>query len=122
VKPMLLALALALLAGRAPCAERTPGDLRAFLVEWEKAQVQFINGDPSPWKVLGSRADDVTILGTFGGLADKGWAAADARYDWASSQYRKGAGGATVKVEYVSMVEADDLDYTVAMSASGGPG
>ena len=38
---------------------------RAFLPDWEKAQLRFINGDPTLWKQHASHRDDVTILGGF---------------------------------------------------------
>ena len=87
---------------------------RAFLPQWEEAQTRFINGDPTLWKQNASHSDDATILGGFGGYGEKGWAAVGARYDWGSSQY-KGGGGATVKVEYISIVVSGDLAFTVGI-------
>jgi ketosteroid isomerase-like protein len=84
-----------------------------FLGKWERAQTQFINGDPAPWKQLASHRDDVTILGGFGGEGDKGWKAVSARYDWASSQYRPG--DATLKVDYHTIAVSGDLAYTVSV-------
>ena len=86
---------------------------RAFLPEWETAQSRFINGDPTLWKQHASHRDDVTILGGFGGNGEKGWDAVGARYNWASSQYK--SGGATVKVEYLSIVVNGDLAFTVGI-------
>lgn len=86
---------------------------RTFLTEWEKAQSRFIKGDPTLWKQHASRRDDVTILGGFGGYGEKGWDKVGARYDWASSQYK--GGGATVKVEYLSIVASGDLAFTVGI-------
>ena len=91
---------------------------RAFLPEWEKAQSRFINGDPTLWKQHASHRDDATILGGFGGYGEKGWAAVGARYDWASSQYK--GGGASVKVEYLSIVVGGDLAYTVGVERQEG--
>jgi hypothetical protein len=91
---------------------------RAFLPEWERAQARFINGDPTLWKQHASRRDDATILGGFGGYGEKGWDAVGARYDWASSQYK--GGGATMKVEYLSVVVSGDLAYTPASRARRG--
>ena len=91
---------------------------RAFLPEWERAQARFINGDPTLWKLHASRRDDVTILGGFGGYGEKGWEAVGARYDWASSQYK--GGGATVKVEYLSVVVSGDMAYTVGVERQEG--
>jgi len=91
---------------------------RAFLVEWEKAQGRFINGDPALWKQHASHREDVTILGGFGGYGEKGWDAVGTRYDWASSQYK--SGGATMKVEYVSIVVSGDLAFTVGVERQEG--
>jgi pimeloyl-ACP methyl ester carboxylesterase len=88
-------------------------DFDRFLADWEKAQNLFINGDPTLWKRHCSRRDDTTILGGFGGFGEKGWAAVGARYDWASSQYK--SGGATMKVEYISVTAGDGLAYTVGI-------
>ena len=91
---------------------------RAFLPEWERAQARFINGDPTLWKQHASRRDDVTILGGFGGYGEKGWEAVGTRYDWASSQYK--GGGATMKVEYLSVVVSGDMAYTVGVERQEG--
>lgn len=91
---------------------------RAFLPEWEKAQSRFINGDPTLWKKHASHREDVTILGGFGGHGEKGWGAVGARYDWAASQYK--GGGATLKVEYLSVVVSRDLAFTVAIERQEG--
>ena len=91
---------------------------RAFLAEWEKAQSRFINGDPTLWKQHASHRDDVTILGGFGGYGEKGWDAVGSRYDWASSQYK--SGGATMKVEYLSIVANGDLAFTVGVERQEG--
>jgi len=91
---------------------------RAFLTEWEKAQSRFINGDPTLWKQHASHRDDVTILGGFGGYGEKGWNAVGARYDWASSQYK--GGGATMKVEYISIVVSGGMAFTVGIERQEG--
>ena len=43
-----------------------------FLKEWEAAQTRFINGDPAQWKHHTSQRPDVTIVGGFGGVGEKG--------------------------------------------------
>ena len=91
---------------------------RAFLPEWEKAQSCFISGDPTLWKQHASHREDVTILGGFGGYGEKGWDAVGARYDWAASQYKDG--GATVKIEYLSVVVSGDLAFTVGIERQEG--
>lgn len=92
--------------------------LRAFLPQWEEAQVRFINGDPTLWKQHASHHDDATILGAFGGIGEKGWDAVGSRYDWASSQYK--AGAATMTVEYLSIGVSGDLGFTVAIERQEG--
>ena len=92
--------------------------LRAFLLQWEEAQTRFINGDPTLWKRNASHRDDATILGAFGGSGERGWDAVGTRYDWASSQYKRG--GATLKVEYLAVVVSGDLGYTVAIERQEG--
>jgi ketosteroid isomerase-like protein len=116
----LILTVLVLLLGGVPAlaGESAQQDFSTFLLEWEKAQTQFINGDPALWKQHTSRSDDATILGGFGGFGEKGWAAVGARYDWASSQYK--AGDATTKVEYISKVVEGDLAYTVAIERQTG--
>ena len=100
-----------------PAASSDP-DFQTFLARWEAAQSRFINGDPTLWKQNSSHRDDATILGAFGGYGEKGWDAVGARYDWASSQYK--GGGATVKVEYLSIVVSGDLAYTVGIERQEG--
>jgi ketosteroid isomerase-like protein len=91
---------------------------RAFLPQWEKAQSRFINGDPTLWKQNSSHREDATILGGFGGYGEKGWDAVGARYDWAASQYK--SGGATVKVEYLSIVVSGEMAFTVGIERQEG--
>ena len=121
-KILLLGLIVCALFGYAQTQVRrgTPADssFKTFLPEWEKAQSRFINGDPTLWKQHASHREDVTILGGFGGYGEKGWDVVGARYDWASSQYK--GGGATLKVEYVSVVVSGDLAYTVGVERQEG--
>lgn len=93
-------------------------EFQAFLARWEAAQSRFINGDPTLWKQNSSHRDDATILGAFGGYGEKGWDAVGKRYDWASSQYK--AGGATLKVEYLTVLVSGDLAYTVGIERQEG--
>ena len=121
-KILLLGLFVCTLVGYAQTQVRqdmtADSSFRAFLPEWEKAQSRFINGDPTPWKQHASHGDDATILGAFGGYGEKGWGAVGARYDWASSQYK--GGGATMKVEYISVVASGDLAFTVGIERQDG--
>ena len=121
-KTVSLVILVCALFGRAEAQVRrgtTPeSSFRAFLPRWEKAQSDFINGDPTQWKQNASHRDDATILGAFGGYGEKGWGAVGARYDWASSQYKPG--GATVNVEYLSVVVSGDLAFTVGIERQQG--
>ena len=116
-KMLLLVLLVCMLSSytQAQVRRDTAADssFRAFLAEWEKAQSRFINGDPTLWKQNSSHREDATILGGFGGYGEKGWDAVGARYDWASSQYK--SGGATMKVEYLTIGVSGDLGFTVSM-------
>ncbi len=121
-KTLLLVLLVCTLSAytQAQVRQHTGADssLRAFLPHWEKAQVRFLNGDPTLWKQHASHRDDATIVGGFGGPGEKGWAAVSARYDWASSQYKSRE--AALKVEYLSIVVSGDLGYTVAVERQEG--
>jgi ketosteroid isomerase-like protein len=117
--PLVLSCALVGCAHAQGRRDGTPeSSFRAFLAEWERAQSAFINGDPTLWKRNSSHRDDATILGAFGGYGEKGWEALGARYDWASSQYKPG--GATLQVEYLSIVVSGDLALTVAIERQEG--
>jgi len=119
---LLLLLLVCTLVGYAQAQGRqaTTADssFMGFLPEWEKAQSRFINGDATLWKQRASHREDVTILGGFGGLGEKGWDAVGTRYDWASSQYK--GRGATMKVEYLSIVVSGDLAFTVGIERQEG--
>jgi ketosteroid isomerase-like protein len=88
---------------------------RAFLTQFERGISQFINGDPSLWKNLASRADDVTLMGGWG-TYERGWKQVGARYDWAAARFKDTQ--ATVQVEYVSSGVSGDLAYTISVERS----
>lgn len=122
-KTLLLVLLVCVLLGYTRAQARqdaatAESSFRAFLPRWEEAQSRFINGDPALWKQHASHRDDVTILGAFGGHGEKGWETVGARYDWASSQYK--GGGATMIVEYLSVVISGDLAITVGIERQEG--
>ena len=118
-KMLLLVLLVCMLSSYTQAhVRRDTTSFRAFLAEWEKAQSRFINGDPALWKQNSSHREDATILGGFGGYGEKGWDAVGARYDWASSQYK--SGGATMKVEYLTIGVSGDLGFTVAIERQEG--
>ncbi len=49
-------------------------DLQQTIAKYRLAQQEFVKGNPQPFKDICSHADDVTILGGFGGF-EKGWSA-----------------------------------------------
>ena len=69
---------------------------------------ELVEGRPEPFKALWSHADDVAIMGAFGGY-ERGWEQVSARLDWAATGIK-----ATGRVaENVVAVVGDDLAYTV---------
>jgi len=108
---------LLLLISSLGCAARTQGldrsttRFQTFLQRWEKAQEQFINGDPTAWNSDVTPGQDATIFGAFGGY-EKG-ADVGPRYEWAASQYVQS--GATKTIEYLSISAAGELAVTVSI-------
>lgn len=80
----------------------------AFTTECQAALGELVEGRPEPFKALWSHADDVVIMGAFGGY-ERGWEQVSSRLDWAS----KGIAATDRKVENVVTVVIDDLAYTV---------
>ncbi len=80
----------------------------AFVTRCRQALVDLAAGHPEPYKALWSRADDVLIIGAFGGH-ERGWNEVMARLDWAS----KGIKSTDVAVENLSTVVHGDLAFTV---------
>ncbi|MBP7001651.1 nuclear transport factor 2 family protein [Amaricoccus sp.] len=86
--------------------------LRAFLAGVTEGARRFMGGDPGPWLANASRADDVLILGAWGGW-ERGWPAAEARYRWAAARF---AGGeAKLDLTPLGVFEGPDLAVTVAV-------
>ena len=79
-----------------------------FVMECQAALGELVEGRPEPFKALWSHADDVVIMGAFGGY-ERGWEEVGARLDWAS----KGIAATDRSVENVVTVVNDDLAYTV---------
>lgn len=67
-----------------------------------------VEGRPEPFKALWSHADDVTIMGAFGGF-DRGWDNVARRLDWASA----GIGASKRRVENLLTIVGQDLACTV---------
>jgi ketosteroid isomerase-like protein len=100
------------LVGLLTAASKSKDSFTNFLPTWEKAALQFLNGDPQPWKAHSSQSQDATIFGAFGGY-EKGWAQVGPRYEWASAQF-KGTSNEN-RVEYLSTGSSGDLAYTVSI-------
>ena len=83
-------------------------DWTRFVVRCQQALGELVEGRPEPFKALWSHADDVAIMGAFGGY-ERGWQRVSARLDWAATGIK-----ATERIaENVVTVVGDDLAYTV---------
>ena len=74
----------------------------------QQALGELVAGRPEPFKALWSHAEDVVIMGAFGGY-ERGWEQVSARLDWAA----KGIASTDRSVANVVTVVGDDLAYTV---------
>jgi len=115
----ILLLVVVLLFSRSLCIQAqsrtdkgSDSSFRAFLIQWERAQGRFINGDPALWKQNASHEADVTIFGAFGGH-ENGWNEVGPRNDWASSQFKDI--GAHQTIEYLNTSASGDLAFTVSI-------
>jgi ketosteroid isomerase-like protein len=87
---------------------RVDTDWDHFVSLCQKALGDLVEGRPEPFKALWSHADDVVIMGAFGGH-ECGWEQVSARLDWAAVGIK-----ATDRTsENVVTVVRDDLAYTV---------
>jgi ketosteroid isomerase-like protein len=83
-------------------------DWDGFIARCQAALGELVEGRPEPFKALWSHADDVVIMGAFGGH-ERGWEQVSARLDWAAAGIK-----ATNRVaENVVTVVGDGLAYTV---------
>ena len=83
-------------------------DWDRFMARCQEALDELVEGRPAPFKALWSHADDVVIMGAFGGH-ERGWEQVSARLDWASAGIK-----ATNRVaENVVTFAGDGLAYTV---------
>ena len=80
-------------------------DLDEAIERYHAAMTPFAKGDPRPVKELYSHADDVMLANPFG-PAVRGWAAASARLDFASSRMHDGD---VTRFEEVARYESGDL-------------
>jgi ketosteroid isomerase-like protein len=83
-------------------------DWDLFVSRCQQALGELVEGRSEPFKALWSHADDVVIMGAFGGH-ETGWQQVRARLDWAA----KGIKATDRVAENVVTVVADDLAYTV---------
>jgi ketosteroid isomerase-like protein len=84
-------------------------DFEALVQAYPKALEAIINGDPSVYKSLFSRRDDVTLGNPFGPFG-RGRAEVEVRLELAASKY---AGGELEEFETVSKQVTPDLAYLV---------
>jgi hypothetical protein len=54
-----------------------------FVMVCQQALGELVEGRPEPFKALWSHADDVVIMGAFGGY-ERGWEQVGIRLDWAA--------------------------------------
>ena len=83
-------------------------DWDRFSATCQQALGELVQGRAEPFKALWSHADDVVIMGAFGGH-ERGWDQVSARLGWAA-QGIKSTGRTT---QNVVTVVGDDLAYTV---------
>jgi ketosteroid isomerase-like protein len=83
-------------------------DWDRFVSRCQQALGELVEGRPEPFKALWSHADDVVIMGAFGGY-ERGWQQVSARLDWAA----EGIKSTDRSTENVLTVVNDDLAYTV---------
>jgi hypothetical protein len=91
-----------LTASDAPCAKEA---WDKFVPDLVAAQSAFVRGDPASMKALWSHAEDVTLMGAWGGH-ERGWALVGARLDWVSKTNTEGKGTYAYK-EVASIVGSD---------------
>ena len=83
-------------------------DWDLFISRCQQALGHLVEGRAEPFKALWSHADDVVIMGAFGGY-ERGWDEVSARLDWAATGI-KATGRAA---QNIVTVVGDDLAYTV---------
>jgi ketosteroid isomerase-like protein len=83
-------------------------DWDSFIARCQDALGDLVEGRPEPFKALWSHADDVVIMGAFGGH-ERGWEQVSVRLDWAA----EGIKASNRVAENVVTVVGDGLAYTV---------
>jgi ketosteroid isomerase-like protein len=79
-----------------------------FVSVCQGALGELVEGRPEPFKALWSHADDVVIMGAFGGH-ERGWEQVSARLDWAA----KGIAATDRCAENIVTTVGEDLAFTV---------
>jgi hypothetical protein len=77
-----------------------------FVPDLVAAQSAFVRGDPAPMKAPWSHADDVTLMGAWGGR-ERGWTLVGTRLDWVSKSNTGGKG--TYAYDEVASIVGSDL-------------
>ena len=77
-----------------------------FVPDLVAAQSAFVRGDPASMKALWSHAEDVTLMGAWGGK-ERGWAMVGARLDWVAKSNTEGKG--TYAYDEVASIVGSDL-------------
>ena len=75
-----------------------------FVNELVAGQLSFVRGNPEPIKGLWSHADDITLMGAWGGY-ERGWSLIAPRLDWVSKQNTEG----TYSYDEISAIVGSDL-------------
>lgn len=75
----------------------------AFVTQLEQAEEEFVQGRPAQFQALWAKADEVTLLGAFGGV-ELGWENVVNRLSWVSQKYSEGTRS---RKEISRFVEAD---------------
>lgn len=88
--------------------DRVDATFEQFVTLCQEALGHLVEGRPDPFKALWSHADDVVIMGAFGGH-ERGWEKVSARLDWAA----KGIGATDRTVENIVTTVGEDLAFTV---------
>lgn len=70
---------------------------------------RLVSGDPEPYKALWSQAQDVSVLGGFGGYA-LGWDQVKENTDWAATRF---LGASSFDIKMLAQGESGDLGYAV---------
>ena len=87
----------------------TVADLDGVVEQYQRAQGEFVKGNPAPLMQLWSHRDDVTVANPFG-PAVRGWEQVAATMERAAAQLRDGE---LVGVEIVAQYVTPELAYLV---------